>query len=63
MARRLKPNHSKLQRVLIQNPIVLGMSSDPKPHDALRFFSGQRPVADADADRPELLFADFFEVQ
>ena len=53
-----------LSVLLLNQFVVIGVGSYPKPHHTFRFVQTQRAVMLADASRPELpLFANFLEVK
>ena len=47
--------------MLAEQPIVVGMASNPEPDEPIWHFDGQRAVAGADPCRPEA--ADFLEMK
>jgi hypothetical protein len=47
--------------LLAKQPIIVGMGSDPEPHEVAAGFDSESTMVDADSRRPEP--ADLLEVQ
>jgi hypothetical protein len=57
-----KQKPSRIARSRVDDIVVFGVSSDPKPCDDISFADGERAVVVVDADRPEV-GAEFFEME
>jgi len=54
-------NYRRINRVLSEDSVVIGVAPDPEPEKSILHFNCQRSIMDANADRA--VFSDLLEVQ